>query len=372
MRDRERRARASACSGDGRRPRSFRLGGNARSASRAQRAALAELGDAREIDVDVWRQLRDDRADRRDRRSTVAIFRRRSSARGRGDARRRRCRARSCMRRRRAASCAASFRASDADVECAAASVRRADDDDAHRRTVAGRAVAVASRAPTADASRAASNERSIPVERAQSRNSRRASREHAGRRAAASARCPAVRSPRRRRASTRACTAASACRPVRRISRSRTRTTARAGASCSCARCSRARSTPENDSVETHIGAVPRLPRVRDRVSVGRAVRPAARGDARDARASIGRFRSIARVILSVFERPWLLRAGDARRTHHARDWESRGCSSRLPGRLGFAMAMLASTQRDRASARATNAVDAASAERSRCSPAA
>ena len=61
-----------------------------------------------------------------------------------------------------------------------------------------------------------------------------------------------------------------------------------------------------------------------------------------------------VARAILAVFERPWMMRAAMfggrvARATGVAR------LLSRLPGRIGFSMAMLASTRRDGPSARAT-----------------
>jgi len=63
-----------------------------------------------------------------------------------------------------------------------------------------------------------------------------------------------------------------------------------------------------------------------------------------------------VARVILSTFERPWLMRAfmlggRVARATGVAR------LLSRLPGRFGFAMAMLASTSRDESDTRSSAA---------------
>jgi len=102
---------------------------------------------------------------------------------------------------------------------------------------------------------------------------------------------------------------------------------------------------TPESDSVQTHIAQC-----LGCRACETACPSGVPYGALLEAtRATLARHEPIpliARVILSTFERPWMLRAAMlggrvARATGIARLF------SRLPGRLGFAMAMLASTRR-------------------------
>jgi glycolate oxidase iron-sulfur subunit len=113
---------------------------------------------------------------------------------------------------------------------------------------------------------------------------------------------------------------------------------------------------TPESDSVQTHIAQC-----LGCRACETACPSGVPYGTLLEAtRATLARYEPIpliARIILSTFERPWMLRAAMlggrvARATGVAR------LLSRLPGRLGFAMAMLASTKRKGgATPRVTNA---------------
>ena len=103
----------------------------------------------------------------------------------------------------------------------------------------------------------------------------------------------------------------------------------------------------PQNESVETHIaqclGCRACEPACPSGVPYGRLLEAT--------RATLAEHRpipAIARIILSVFERRWLLRAAMAA-GRVTRTIGAARLLARLPGRLGFAMAMLSSTTRPR-----------------------
>jgi glycolate oxidase iron-sulfur subunit len=103
----------------------------------------------------------------------------------------------------------------------------------------------------------------------------------------------------------------------------------------------------PRNESVETHIaqclGCRACETACPSGVPYGRLLEAT--------RATLAQYRpipAIARIILSVFERRWLLRLAMA--NGRAARWSGVArLLARLPGRFGFAMAMLASTRRER-----------------------
>ena len=105
-------------------------------------------------------------------------------------------------------------------------------------------------------------------------------------------------------------------------------------------------RHAPGRRSRRTHAHrSVPRLPRVRDGVPVGRAVRTSARGDARHADDEAAESRRSRARSCSRSRGPRCSRSrcsADASRARFA----SRRCCRALPGRFGFAMAMLEATR--------------------------
>ena len=267
---------------------------------------------------------------------------------------RHRARARCCTHRRRAASCAASCPRATSAVAGIASRVQR---DRRERRASASACLPSSGRSmsalPTATPSLPASSGRSIRT--ACSMPAYCLGTTHERRRSSfrRSARCPAVRSP-SERAGIDACVHCGFC-----LQACPTYLTLEDENDSPRGRIVLMRAllegtlAPDNESVETHIAPMPRLPRVRDGVSVRRAVWPIARGHARDARRAPADPGDRARDSLG-------LRAAVAAAPGDGRRPSSRDASglarllARLPGRLGFAMAMLASTRRQRPSRRA------------------